>query len=175
MSWSYEIVQFGLVVFFPLKLEAWTQPVCLHNESADRKLIVTNPAFLNWVTRAGKHRLAVCFLGLNVTLTKEKRNKIYKVVSPHTESIKNAAKLTVSKSKSSSVGLPACHRISGPFERTFSDDNMPCSWENWRRWIRPLVVLLYILLLIVVLPLCIWELQKSEVSLVHRSVWICFL
>uniref|UniRef100_A0A3Q2YQ96 Transmembrane protein 184C n=1 Tax=Hippocampus comes TaxID=109280 RepID=A0A3Q2YQ96_HIPCM len=41
---------------------------------------------------------------------------------------------------------------------------MPCSCGNWRRWIRPLVVLLYILLLLVVLPLCIWELQKSAVS-----------
>uniref|UniRef100_A0A3Q2D7M1 Transmembrane protein 184C n=1 Tax=Cyprinodon variegatus TaxID=28743 RepID=A0A3Q2D7M1_CYPVA len=40
---------------------------------------------------------------------------------------------------------------------------MPCSCGDWRRWIRPLVVLLYILLLIVVLPFCIWELQKSEV------------
>uniref|UniRef100_A0A667XN94 Transmembrane protein 184C n=1 Tax=Myripristis murdjan TaxID=586833 RepID=A0A667XN94_9TELE len=41
---------------------------------------------------------------------------------------------------------------------------MPCTCGNWRRWIRPLVVLLYILLLLVVLPLCIWELQKSGVS-----------
>uniref|UniRef100_A0A672KTN5 Transmembrane protein 184C-like n=1 Tax=Sinocyclocheilus grahami TaxID=75366 RepID=A0A672KTN5_SINGR len=40
---------------------------------------------------------------------------------------------------------------------------MPCTCGNWRRWIRPLVVVLYILLLLVVLPLCIWELQKSGV------------
>uniref|UniRef100_A0A3B4B6P1 Uncharacterized protein n=1 Tax=Periophthalmus magnuspinnatus TaxID=409849 RepID=A0A3B4B6P1_9GOBI len=47
---------------------------------------------------------------------------------------------------------------------------MPCSCGNWRRWIRPLVVFLYILLLLVVLPLCIWELQKSEVG-THNKAW----
>uniref|UniRef100_A0AAQ5XLX2 Transmembrane protein 184C n=2 Tax=Amphiprion ocellaris TaxID=80972 RepID=A0AAQ5XLX2_AMPOC len=49
-------------------------------------------------------------------------------------------------------------------------DKMPCSCGNWRRWIRPLVVVLYILLLLVVLPLCIWELQKSEVG-THNKAW----
>lgn len=47
---------------------------------------------------------------------------------------------------------------------------MPCSCGNWRRWIRPLVVVLYILLLLVVLPLCIWELQKSKVG-THNKAW----
>ncbi|KAK0144928.1 Transmembrane protein 184C [Merluccius polli] len=47
---------------------------------------------------------------------------------------------------------------------------MPCSCGNWRRWIRPLVVVLYILLLLVVLPLCIWQLQKSEVG-THNKAW----
>lgn len=47
---------------------------------------------------------------------------------------------------------------------------MPCSCGDWRRWIRPLVVVLYILLLIVVLPLCVWELQKSEVG-THNKAW----
>lgn len=41
---------------------------------------------------------------------------------------------------------------------------MPCTCGNWRRWIRPLVVLLYIVGLLVVVPLCVWELQKLEVS-----------
>ncbi|CAG02201.1 unnamed protein product, partial [Tetraodon nigroviridis] len=41
---------------------------------------------------------------------------------------------------------------------------MPCSWAEWRRWIRPLVLVLYCLLLAAVLPLCIWELQKDKVS-----------
>lgn len=41
---------------------------------------------------------------------------------------------------------------------------MPCSWAEWRRWIRPLVLVLYCLLLVAVLPLCIWELQKDKVS-----------
>lgn len=43
--------------------------------------------------------------------------------------------------------------------------NMPCSWAEWRRWIRPLVLVLYCLLLVAVLPLCIWELQKDKVDL----------
>uniref|UniRef100_A0A6Q2XGI8 Transmembrane protein 184C n=2 Tax=Esox lucius TaxID=8010 RepID=A0A6Q2XGI8_ESOLU len=47
---------------------------------------------------------------------------------------------------------------------------MPCTCGNWRRWIRPLVVLLYILVVLVVLPLCIWELQKSEVG-THNKAW----
>ncbi|XP_045577362.1 transmembrane protein 184C isoform X2 [Salmo salar] len=47
---------------------------------------------------------------------------------------------------------------------------MPCTCENWRRWIRPLVVCLYVGLLLVVLPLCVWELQKSEVG-THSKAW----
>lgn len=43
--------------------------------------------------------------------------------------------------------------------------NMPCSLAEWRRWIRPLVLVLYCLLLVAVLPLCIWELQKDKVDL----------
>uniref|UniRef100_A0A8C1B2X9 Transmembrane protein 184C n=1 Tax=Cyprinus carpio carpio TaxID=630221 RepID=A0A8C1B2X9_CYPCA len=49
---------------------------------------------------------------------------------------------------------------------------MPCTCGNWRRWIRPLVVLLYILVLLVVLPLCIWELQKSGVSTPNKAWFI---
>uniref|UniRef100_A0A667XH24 Transmembrane protein 184C n=1 Tax=Myripristis murdjan TaxID=586833 RepID=A0A667XH24_9TELE len=40
---------------------------------------------------------------------------------------------------------------------------MPCTCAEWRRWIRPLVLLLYLALLLAVLPLCVWELQKDEV------------
>lgn len=40
---------------------------------------------------------------------------------------------------------------------------MPCTCAEWRRWIRPLVLVLYALLLVAVLPLCIWELQKDKV------------
>uniref|UniRef100_A0A8C8HML0 Transmembrane protein 184C n=1 Tax=Oncorhynchus tshawytscha TaxID=74940 RepID=A0A8C8HML0_ONCTS len=48
---------------------------------------------------------------------------------------------------------------------------MPCTCGNWRRWIRPLVVFLYFLVvLVVLLPLCIWELQKSEVG-THNKAW----
>ncbi|KAK6322980.1 hypothetical protein J4Q44_G00053190 [Coregonus suidteri] len=47
---------------------------------------------------------------------------------------------------------------------------MPCTCGNWRRWIRPLVVCLYVVLLLVVLPLCVWELQKSEVG-THSKAW----
>nr|XP_006002953.1 PREDICTED: transmembrane protein 184C isoform X2 [Latimeria chalumnae] len=47
---------------------------------------------------------------------------------------------------------------------------MPCTCGNWRRWIRPLVAVLYILGLLVVIPLCVWELQKSEVG-THTKAW----
>lgn len=40
---------------------------------------------------------------------------------------------------------------------------MPFSCAEWRRWIRPLVLVLYALLLVAVLPLCVWELQKDKV------------
>lgn len=48
-------------------------------------------------------------------------------------------------------------------------DVMPCSCAEWRRWIRPLVLVLYALLLVAVLPLCVWELQKDKVSLILYS------
>ncbi|XP_063757345.1 transmembrane protein 184C-like [Eleginops maclovinus] len=47
---------------------------------------------------------------------------------------------------------------------------MPCSWSEWRRWIRPLVLVLYALLLLAVLPLCVWELQKDKVG-THSKAW----
>ncbi|XP_029615537.1 transmembrane protein 184C isoform X1 [Salmo trutta] len=47
---------------------------------------------------------------------------------------------------------------------------MACTCGNWRRWIRPLVVCLYVGLLLIVLPLCVWELQKSEVG-THSKAW----
>ncbi|KAM9426766.1 transmembrane protein 184C-like isoform 1-T1 [Pholidichthys leucotaenia] len=47
---------------------------------------------------------------------------------------------------------------------------MPCSCAEWRRWIRPLVLVLYTLLLVAVLPLCIWELQKDKVG-THSKAW----
>ncbi|KAM8939897.1 transmembrane protein 184C [Pelodytes ibericus] len=47
---------------------------------------------------------------------------------------------------------------------------MPCTCGNWRRWIRPLVVLLYIIGLIVGIPVCIWQLQKMKVA-VHTKAW----
>ncbi|KAM6949237.1 transmembrane protein 184C-like [Aplochiton taeniatus] len=47
---------------------------------------------------------------------------------------------------------------------------MPCTCRNWRRWIRPLVAGLYVLLLLVVLPLCVWQLQKAEVR-THGKAW----
>lgn len=51
--------------------------------------------------------------------------------------------------------------------------NMPCSWAEWRRWIRPLVLVLYSLLLVAVLPLCIWELQKDKVHFTSFSSALC--
>ncbi|TFK16192.1 lipopolysaccharide-responsive and beige-like anchor protein [Platysternon megacephalum] len=47
---------------------------------------------------------------------------------------------------------------------------MPCTCGNWRRWIRPLVVVLYVVGLLVAVPLCVWELQKLEVG-IHTKAW----
>lgn len=43
--------------------------------------------------------------------------------------------------------------------------NMPCTctWRNWRQWIRPLAVVIYLVSIAVAVPLCVWELQKLEV------------
>ncbi|GCC21516.1 hypothetical protein chiPu_0019988 [Chiloscyllium punctatum] len=47
---------------------------------------------------------------------------------------------------------------------------MPCTCGNWRRWIRPLVVFLYLVGVVVAVPLCVWELRKSEVG-THNKAW----
>uniref|UniRef100_A0A8C5LUB9 Transmembrane protein 184C n=1 Tax=Leptobrachium leishanense TaxID=445787 RepID=A0A8C5LUB9_9ANUR len=51
---------------------------------------------------------------------------------------------------------------------------MPCTCGNWRRWIRPLVVLLYVVGLLFGVPICIWQLQKMEVG-VHTKAWFIAL
>nr|XP_033796197.1 transmembrane protein 184C isoform X2 [Geotrypetes seraphini] len=47
---------------------------------------------------------------------------------------------------------------------------MPCTCGNWRRWIRPLAVVLYFVALLVAIPLCIVELHDMEVG-VHTKAW----
>ncbi|XP_053559694.1 transmembrane protein 184C [Bombina bombina] len=47
---------------------------------------------------------------------------------------------------------------------------MPCTCGNWRRWIRPLVVVLYVVGLIIGIPVCIWQLQKMGAG-VHTKAW----
>ncbi|XP_055964144.1 transmembrane protein 184C-like [Sorex fumeus] len=42
--------------------------------------------------------------------------------------------------------------------------------KNWRRWIRPLVLTLYLLAVVVTIPLGVWHLQKLEVS-IHTKAW----
>ncbi|XP_067663082.1 transmembrane protein 184C-like [Haliotis asinina] len=42
--------------------------------------------------------------------------------------------------------------------------------NRWRKWIRPLVILVYIMLLTVALPLCIWELNRTKKE-VHVQAW----
>ncbi|KAK2507724.1 hypothetical protein MC885_012148, partial [Smutsia gigantea] len=50
--------------------------------------------------------------------------------------------------------------------------NMPCTctWRNWRQWIRPLAVVIYLVSIVVAVPLCVWELQKLEVG-IHTKAW----
>lgn len=49
---------------------------------------------------------------------------------------------------------------------------MPCACNrnNWRRWIRPLLILLYSLAILITVPICIWEFQKLKVG-IHTKVW----
>lgn len=49
---------------------------------------------------------------------------------------------------------------------------MPCACNrnNWRRWIRPLLVLIYSMALLVSIPVCIWEFQKLKVG-IHTKTW----
>ncbi|KAM4810684.1 transmembrane protein 184C isoform X2 [Urocitellus parryii] len=51
-------------------------------------------------------------------------------------------------------------------------ENMPCTctWRNWRQWIRPLAVVIYLVSIVVAVPLCVWELQKLEVG-IHTKAW----
>ena len=46
-----------------------------------------------------------------------------------------------------------------------------CNQNNWRRWIRPLLVLLYVAVLLVALPICIWQFQKPKVG-IHKKAWL---
>ncbi|XP_055465085.1 transmembrane protein 184C [Psammomys obesus] len=56
--------------------------------------------------------------------------------------------------------------------RAGSFTKMPCACNrnNWRRWIRPLLVLIYVVSILVAVPLCIWELQKLKVG-IHTKAW----
>ncbi|XP_064607932.1 transmembrane protein 184C-like [Liolophura sinensis] len=42
--------------------------------------------------------------------------------------------------------------------------------HQWRAWIRPLVVVIYFLLLVVALPMCIWELDRKDAQK-HVIAW----
>ncbi|VFV36308.1 transmembrane protein 184c-like, partial [Lynx pardinus] len=67
------------------------------------------------------------------------------------------------QSPSSSFSLPSGAHLCG---------NMPCTctWRNWRQWIRPLAVVIYLVSIAVAVPLCVWELQKLEVG-IHTKAW----
>ncbi|ELK25378.1 Transmembrane protein 184C [Myotis davidii] len=45
-----------------------------------------------------------------------------------------------------------------------------CTWTNWRQWIRPLVAVIYLVIIMVAVPLCVWELQKLQVG-IHTKAW----
>ncbi|XP_064123624.1 transmembrane protein 184C isoform X2 [Loxodonta africana] len=46
-----------------------------------------------------------------------------------------------------------------------------CTWRNWRQWIRPLAVVIYLVSIVVAVPLCVWELQKLEPILPEPGVF----
>lgn len=41
---------------------------------------------------------------------------------------------------------------------------------DWREWIRPLAVTIYLLSIAMLVPLCVWELQRVEVRGPHATV-----
>ncbi|KAL6089869.1 hypothetical protein STEG23_031958, partial [Scotinomys teguina] len=45
-----------------------------------------------------------------------------------------------------------------------------CSLSNWRRWIRPLITLTYVVGILILVPLCIWERHKLKVG-IHTKAW----
>ncbi|XP_006770218.1 PREDICTED: transmembrane protein 184C [Myotis davidii] len=64
---------------------------------------------------------------------------------------------------------------SSPFSLLLGADlcgDMPCTctWTNWRQWIRPLVAVIYLVIIMVAVPLCVWELQKLQVG-IHTKAW----
>ncbi|XP_054418727.1 transmembrane protein 184C [Pteronotus mesoamericanus] len=64
---------------------------------------------------------------------------------------------------------------SSSFSLLFGADlcgNMPCTctWRNWRQWIRPLAAVIYLAIVMVAVPLCVWELQKLQVG-IHTKAW----
>ncbi|OBS64147.1 hypothetical protein A6R68_07313 [Neotoma lepida] len=50
---------------------------------------------------------------------------------------------------------------------------MPCACNrnNWRRWIRPLVILIYVVGILILIPLGIWELHKMKKVGIHTKAW----
>ncbi|XP_063116935.1 transmembrane protein 184C-like [Cavia porcellus] len=46
-----------------------------------------------------------------------------------------------------------------------------CSEKNWRQWIRPVAISIYLLSIIVAVPLCVWKLEKLEVD-IHSKAWL---
>ncbi|XP_021026529.1 transmembrane protein 184C [Mus caroli] len=56
--------------------------------------------------------------------------------------------------------------------REYLLQNMPCACNrnNWRRWIRPLLVLFYATAILVAVPICIWKFQKMKVGM-HTKSW----
>uniref|UniRef100_A0A8C2L7D1 Transmembrane protein 184C n=1 Tax=Cricetulus griseus TaxID=10029 RepID=A0A8C2L7D1_CRIGR len=47
-----------------------------------------------------------------------------------------------------------------------------CNQNNWRRWIRPLFVLISVVSILISVPLCIWELQKLKVGIHTKACFI---
>ena len=47
---------------------------------------------------------------------------------------------------------------------------LPSCCSHWRQWLKPIAVVLYILLLCITVPLCIWELHNRKAK-THTQAW----
>lgn len=43
--------------------------------------------------------------------------------------------------------------------------------NKWRTWVRPLILTSYIIVVIILVPICIWQLAQGGKLELHREAW----